>query len=90
MTEETIFGKILNKEIPCNEVYSDSLCLAFSDIEPQAPIHILVIPRKPIRNLIEAKEDDEKLLGHLLLVAAKVAKQEKLQMEESLGALKVI
>ena len=79
MAEKTIFGKILSGEIPCNEVYSDSLCFAFRDIEPQAPSHILVIPRKPIKNLIEAEQDDEKLLGHLLLVAAKIAKQEKLE-----------
>ncbi len=78
MTTKTIFSQILEGEIPCNEVYSDEYCLAFRDIEPQAPVHILIIPRKPIASLIEAEEKDTDLLGHLLLVAAKVAKQEHL------------
>ena len=55
MTEETIFDRILNKEIPCDEIYSDSNCLVFRDVEPQAPIHFLIIPRKPIASLIEEK-----------------------------------
>ncbi len=78
MSEETIFSKILKGEIPCDEVYSDSLCMAFQDIQPQAPIHILVIPRKPITSLSEAKVEDQELLGHLLLVSKKIAKQEGL------------
>ena len=76
---ETIFSKIINQEIPCEKVYEDSLCLAFRDIQPQAPIHILVIPKKPIPSLREAKEDDSALLGHLLLMSAKVAEQQGLQ-----------
>ncbi|MFL0731123.1 MAG: histidine triad nucleotide-binding protein, partial [Prochlorococcus sp.] len=65
-------------EIPCDEVYSDQHCLAFRDIQPQAPVHVLVIPRKPLESLRAADEEDTKLLGHLLLVAARVAKQEGL------------
>ena len=78
MADETIFGKILSGDIPCDEVYSDESCLAFRDVAPQAPVHVLVIPRKPIESLRSASEPDEALLGHLLLVAAKVAKQEGL------------
>ncbi len=79
MSEETIFGKILRGKIPCEEVYSDSECIAFRDVQPQAPTHILVIPRKPLASLKEASEKDSKLLGHLLLVSSKVAKAEGLQ-----------
>ena len=79
MTTQTIFGRILNGEIPCNEVYRDEWCLAFRDIEPQAPSHILIIPRKPIESLKLANDDDQKLLGHLLLIAKKVAKLENLE-----------
>ena len=78
MADDTIFGKILRGEIPCDEVYSDALCLAFRDVAPQAPTHVLVIPRQPIESLRSAGDGDEALLGHLLLVAARVAKQEGL------------
>ena len=78
MAGDTIFGRILQGEIPCDEVYSDDCCLAFRDVAPQAPVHVLVIPRKPIESLQEADSSDEALLGHLLLVAAKVAQQEGL------------
>ena len=79
MADDTIFGKILRGEIPCDEVYSDEQCLAFRDIAPQAPVHVLVIPREPIESLRSAGTDHQALLGHLLLVAAKVAKQEGLE-----------
>ena len=78
MANDTIFGKILKGEIPCDEVYSDDLCLAFRDIAPTAPVHVLVIPRQPIESLRSAAASDQTLLGHLLLVAARVAKQEGL------------
>ncbi len=78
MTEETIFHRILRGEIPCDEVYSDSFCLAFRDIQPTAPVHILVIPRKSLPSLMDAQEEDSGLLGHLLLVAKKVAIKEGL------------
>ncbi|QEY32986.1 histidine triad nucleotide-binding protein [Synechococcus sp. RSCCF101] len=76
--DETIFSRILRGEIPCDEVYGDERCLAFRDIQPQAPVHVLVIPRRPIVNLNEAEDADAPLLGHLLLVAARVARQEGL------------
>lgn len=76
---DTIFGRIVRGEIPCDQVYADDLCLAFRDIQPQAPVHLLVIPREPLVSLAEAGEEHGALLGHLLLVAAKVARQEGLQ-----------
>ena len=79
MNEETIFSKILKGDIPCDEVYNDELCIAFRDIEPQAPCHILLIPKKPISSLKEVTIKDKTLLGHLLLTSAKVATQEGLE-----------
>ena len=78
MVEDTIFARILRGEIPCDEVYSDDHCLAFRDVAPQAPVHVLVIPREPIPSLREAQEQHASLLGHLMLVAARVAQQEGL------------
>uniref|UniRef100_A0A2H1W0R4 SFRICE_023510 n=1 Tax=Spodoptera frugiperda TaxID=7108 RepID=A0A2H1W0R4_SPOFR len=75
---DTIFGKILRKEIPAKFVYEDDQCVAFHDVNPQAPTHILVIPRKPITQLSKADDNDEQLLGHLLIAARKVAHQEGL------------
>ncbi|MFO8237701.1 MAG: histidine triad nucleotide-binding protein [Prochlorococcaceae cyanobacterium] len=75
---DTIFGRILRGEIPCDQVYADEHCLAFRDVAPQAPVHVLVIPRQPIARLDEAAPEQAPLLGHLLLVAAKVARQEGL------------
>ncbi len=79
MSEETVFGKILLGKIPCDEVYSDEHCLAFRDITPQAPIHILIIPRKALKNLDAATTEDKELLGHLLLMASKIARAEGLE-----------
>ncbi|EME30837.1 Histidine triad nucleotide-binding protein 1 [Galdieria sulphuraria] len=76
---DTIFGKIARKEIPADIIYEDDWCLAFRDINPQAPFHALVIPKKPISQLSTAQPEDQSLLGHLMLVAPKVAKQEGLQ-----------
>ena len=76
---ETIFSKIIRKEIPANIVYEDDLYLAFTDINPQAPVHILIIPKKPIVNLATAEPEDQALLGHLLLIAQKVAAQAGLE-----------
>jgi len=78
MPENTIFHRILQGEIPCDEVYSDPKCIAFRDINAQAPVHILIIPRKSIASLLEIKEEDTQLLGHLLFVSSKVAKAEGL------------
>ena len=79
MADDTIFGTILRGDIPGAAVYSDDRCLAFRDIAPQAPVHVLVIPRQPIESLRSAGSGDEALLGHLLLVAARVARQEGLE-----------
>ncbi|XP_068587922.1 adenosine 5'-monophosphoramidase HINT1 [Cebidichthys violaceus] len=70
---DTIFGKIIRKEIPVNLLYEDDKCVAFPDITPQAPTHILVVPKKPIVQLSKAEESDAELLGHLMLVAKKCA-----------------
>ena len=75
---DTIFGRILRGEIPCDQVYGDDQCIAFRDVQPQAPVHLLVIPREPIAQLAEAGPQHQQLLGHLLLVAAQVARQEGL------------
>jgi len=72
-SEPTIFSKIINREAPADIVYEDDLCMAFKDIMPCAPVHILVIPKKPIPRLCDATAEDQALLGHLNLVAAKVA-----------------
>ena len=71
----TIFTKIINREIPADIVYEDDLCLAFRDVNPQAPTHVLLIPKKEIPRLVDAKPEDQALLGHLLLTANKIAQQ---------------
>ncbi|VDN14752.1 unnamed protein product [Dibothriocephalus latus] len=76
---DTIFGKIARKEIPAKIVYEDDQCMAFDDVSPQAPVHFLVIPKKPIEMLGSAKKEDESLLGHLLFVAKTVADQKGLK-----------
>jgi len=71
----TLFEKIINREIPADIVYEDELSLAFKDINPQAPVHVLIIPKKPIEKLSDANTEDQALLGHLMLVAGKIAEQ---------------
>ncbi|RJS93992.1 histidine triad nucleotide-binding protein [Salinisphaera sp. Q1T1-3] len=73
---DTIFSKIINREIEADIVHEDDRCLAFRDIAPQAPLHVLVIPKKPIDMLVNATDDDEALLGHLMLVARRIARDE--------------
>jgi histidine triad (HIT) family protein len=75
---ETIFSKIIRREIPADIVYEDELALAFRDVNPQAPVHILVIPKQPIAKLSDAQPQDQALLGHLLLTAKRVAEQMEL------------
>jgi len=75
MSEESIFTKIINGDIPGEFIYEDEHCIAIHDINPQAPVHALVIPRKPVRMLVDAEPEDQELLGHLMLVASKVAKE---------------
>lgn len=71
----TIFAKIINREIPADIVYEDELCIAFRDINPQAPTHVQLIPKKEIPRLVDATPGDAALLGHLLLAVNKVAHQ---------------
>ena len=75
----TVFTKIINKEIPADIVYEDEECLAFKDINPQAPVHILLIPKKEIRSLAEAKPEDEGTLGRLLLKVTDIARDQNLR-----------
>ncbi len=73
---DNIFAKIIRKEVPAAIVYEDDRALAFRDINPKAPVHILVVPKKDIARISEARTEDEPLLGHLLTVAAQIARQE--------------
>jgi len=70
---ETLFSKIIRKEIPAKIVFEDESCLAFHDVSPQAPVHVLVIPKKPIESLVQLQSADAELLGHMWLVIPKVA-----------------
>ena len=71
----TLFSKIVARQIPADIVYEDELCLAFRDINPQAPTHVLLIPKQEIPKLVDAGAVDQALLGHLLLAAGKIARQ---------------
>ena len=82
---ETLFTKIINREIPADIVYEDELCLAFRDINPQAPVHVLLIPKTPIAKLSESSDSDQALLGHLLRTAPKIAEQQGYQEYISTG-----
>lgn len=73
---ETLFTKIINREIPADIIYEDDLCLCFRDINPQAPLHVLLIPKKPIEKLNTSEADDQQLLGHMMLKAGEIAAQE--------------
>jgi histidine triad (HIT) family protein len=70
---KTLFEKIIAREVPATIVYEDDMVLAFRDIKPQAPVHVLIIPKQPIPRVAEAAPGDHKVLGHLLLKAAEVA-----------------
>ena len=70
----TIFTKIIKRELPGDIVYEDDLCIAFKDINPAAPTHILIVPKKEIPRLADATEEDQALLGHLLLTVGKIAR----------------
>lgn len=72
---DTIFGKITRGEIPTEFIYEDEHCVAIKDINPLAPTHVLVIPRKPIPRLVDADAEDQALLGHLMVVVGRVAQQ---------------
>lgn len=72
---DTIFGRIIRREIPARIEHEDELCLAFHDVAPQAPVHVLVIPKRPLASLADATEDDGGLLGHLVVVATRLARK---------------
>ena len=87
----TIFQQIIDRQIPADIVYEDDQSLAFRDISPQAPLHVLVIPRKPLVGVGDMSEDDRELLGHLCWVATKIAADEgcedyRLVMNNGAGA----
>lgn len=76
---DTIFGKIIRGEIPADKVWEDDDVIAFKDINPAAPVHILVVPKKPIVNLYDASDDDAELLGKLMIAARRVAEEQGLE-----------
>jgi histidine triad (HIT) family protein len=76
---DTIFTKIINRQIPADIVYEDELCLAVKDINPQAPVHVLLIPKHPIATLADAGKSDEPLLGHLLRAVGDIARKLKIE-----------
>ena len=81
MVSKSIFQKIIEKEIPSEIIYEDDLCIVINDINPQAPIHLLIIPKKPLSKLSDAQEEDLSLLGHLMLVAGNMSR--KLNVEDA-------
>ena len=78
---DTIFAKIIRREIPAKIVYENENVLAFHDVSPQAPTHILIIPKKPLKDLASADESDKNLLGELLLAVRQIAKQQGLEQD---------
>ena len=72
---KTIFQKIIDREIPANIAHEDEHCIAFHDVQPQAPVHVLVVPKKLIARVGEASTEDQALLGHLLLTASNLAEE---------------
>jgi histidine triad (HIT) family protein len=78
MNKKTLFSKIIDREIPADIVYEDELCIAIRDINPRAPIHILLIPKKPIISLAHLQTEDQHLMGHMMLKLKKIAQQEGL------------
>lgn len=76
MTDKTLFEKIRDGEIPATILHRDDACIAFRDIAPQAPVHVLIVPNKPIPRVGLADATDESVLGHLLFIAAEIARKE--------------
>ena len=79
VSDDTIFGKIIRREIPANIVFENERVLAFRDVNPQAPVHILVIPKKKVSDLSKCSNSDKDLLGELVLVASEIARKENLE-----------
>lgn len=84
----TLFERIIAREIPADIVHEDDLCLAFRDISPQAPIHVLIVPKKPIARVARAEDDDAAILGHLLVAARDVA--EKLGVRDESTGFRIV
>lgn len=78
MAEKTLFQKIIDREIDADIVYEDGQCVAFRDVNPQAPTHILIVPRKPIPSVDDIEPEDEALVGHLFTIASDLADEEGL------------
>ncbi|MGF1483580.1 MAG: histidine triad nucleotide-binding protein [Opitutales bacterium] len=76
MADKTLFSKIIDGDIPGDFVHQDEHCVVLKDINPQAPVHLLVIPKKPIARVEQATREDQAVLGHLLLTAGEIARQE--------------
>jgi len=72
---ETLFSKIIDRQIPADIVFEDDLCLCFKDVNPQAPVHYLLIPKKPIERLTDSKSEDQSLLGHMMIKAGEIANE---------------
>jgi len=75
MSQATVFSRIINRELPADIVYEDDLCIAIKDISPRAPVHLLVISKKPIPRLVDAVAEDQAVLGHMLLKVGEIARQ---------------
>ena len=75
MSEPTLFSRIISGEIPADFVYQDEVCVAFRDVNPQAPTHVLIVPREPLDRIGNATVEQQKMLGHLMWVAGEVARQ---------------
>ncbi len=75
----SIFSQIIAGTVPADVLWQDDLCIVIRDIHPQAPVHLLVIPKKPLRSLADAQQEDQALLGHLMLIAADMAKQQGIE-----------
>lgn len=76
MTEKSLFTRMIDREIPADIVFEDDQCIAVRDINPQAPLHVLVIPKKPVAKVSDGNSDDAALFGHLLLTASNIARTE--------------
>ena len=83
--EKTIFQKIIDKEIPSTTHYEDDLCIVIEDINPKAPIHLLIIPKKPIPKLSDASDEDVSILGHLMFIVGEMSR--KFETEDSFNVV---
>ncbi len=75
VSEPSLFSRIIDGEIPADFVYQDDVCVAFRDVSPQAPTHVLIVPREPLDCIGHARDEQQDMLGHLMLVAGKVARE---------------